>query len=124
MKKERKRHEAAFKARVTLEAIKGDKTSSQIASEYGIHSQQVANWKKRLADGVVGVFDKDAPKHAAESFERERTELQSKIGELTMKVDFLVKKVFTALPRSFEQPMPHRRGDIPARAVLHETASR
>ena len=92
MKKTRKRHEAAFKSRVALEAMKGDKTISQIASEYGIHPQQVTDWKKRLADGVIGVFDKDAPKHAAESFERERTELQSKIGELTVKVDFLVKK--------------------------------
>jgi transposase len=94
MKKTRKRHEAAFKARVALEAMKGDKTANQIASEYGIHPQQVADWKKRLADSVVGVFDKDAPKQAAEDFERERTELQSKIGELTVKVDFLVKKWF------------------------------
>ncbi len=92
MKKTRKRHEAAFKARVALEAIKGNKTASQIAGEYGVHPQQVTDWKKTLTDGVVGVFDKDAPKQAAESFERERTELQSKIGELTVKVDFLVKK--------------------------------
>ena len=92
MKKTRKRHEAAFKARVALEAMKGDKTISQIASEYGIHPQQVTDWKKRLADGVIGVFDKDAPKHAAESFARERTELPSKIGEWTVQVDFLVKQ--------------------------------
>lgn len=92
MKKTRRRHDAAFKARVALEAMKGDKTISQIASEYGIHPNQVADWKKVLTEGVAGVFDKDAPKHAEEGFERERTELQSKIGELTVKVDFLVKK--------------------------------
>lgn len=92
MKKTRKRHEAAFKARVALEAMKGEKTISQIASEFGVHPQQVADWKRRLADGVAGVFEKDAPRLAQEGFERERTELQSKIGELTVKVDFLVKK--------------------------------
>ena len=92
MKKTRKRHEAAFKARVALEAIKGNKTVAQIASEYDIHPQQVADWKKRLTDGVAGVFDKDASTGVAEGFERERTELQSKIGELTIKVEFLTKQ--------------------------------
>jgi len=92
MKKTRKRHEAGFKARVALEAIKGQKTVAQIAGEYDLHPQQVTDWKKRLTDGLAGVFDKDACASAAEGFERERTELQSKIGELTIKVDFLTKK--------------------------------
>ena len=90
--KTRKRHEAPFKARVALEAIKGAKTASQIAREYGIPPPQVADGKKVLADGVAGVCDKDAPKPAAESLARARTELHSKIGELTVKVDFPVKK--------------------------------
>ena len=92
MKQKRKRYEAAFKARVALEAIKGNKTISEIASEFGIHPGQVADWKKTLTEGLSGVFDKGAPARAEEGFEQERTELQSKIGELTIKVDFLVKK--------------------------------
>ena len=92
MKQKRKRHEAAFKARVALEAIKGNKTISEIASEFGIHPGQVADWKKTLTEGLPGVFDRGAPAATAEGFERERTELQAKIGELTIKVDFLVKK--------------------------------
>ena len=91
MKQKRKRYEAAFKARVALEAIKGNKTISEIASEFGIHPGQVADWKKTLTEGLPGVFDRNAPAEAA-GFEQERTELQSKIGELTVKVDFLVKK--------------------------------
>ncbi len=92
MKQKRKRHKAAFKARVALEAIKGNKTIGEIASEFGIHPGQVADWKKTLTEGLPGVFDKGAPARAEEGFEEERTELQSKIGELTIKVDFLVKK--------------------------------
>ena len=92
MKQKRKRHEAAFKARVALEAMKGSKTVSEIAGEFGIHPGQVADWKKVLADGLVGVFDKGAPARAQEGFAQERTELQSKIGELIIQVDFLAKK--------------------------------
>ncbi len=58
MKQKRKRHEAAFKARVALEAMKGSKTISEIASEFGIHPGQVADWKKTLAEGLAEVFQK------------------------------------------------------------------
>lgn len=92
MKQKRKRHEAAFKARVALEAMKGNKTISEIASEFGIHPGQVADWKKVLTEGLPGVFDNGAPARADEGFEQERTALQSKIGELTIQVDFLTKK--------------------------------
>ena len=92
MKQKRKRHEAAFKARVALEAIRGNKTMSEIASEFGIHPGQVADWKKTLTEGLPGVFDKGAPAAGEAGFAQERTELQSKIGELTIKVDFLTKK--------------------------------
>jgi transposase-like protein len=92
MKQKRKRHEAAFKARVALEAMKGSKTISEIASEFGIHPGQVADWKKTLSEGLAGVFEKGAPARTEEGFEQERTELQSKIGELTIKLDFLTKK--------------------------------
>ena len=92
MKQKRQRHEAALKARVALEAMQGSKTISEIASEFGIHPGQVADWKKTLADGLPGVFEKSAPARAQEGFAQERTALQSKIGELTIKVDFLTKK--------------------------------
>ena len=92
MKQKRKRHEAAFKARVALEAMKGSKTIGEIASEFGIHPGQVADWKMTLAEGLAEVFQKGVPARAEEGFEQERAALQSKIGELTIKVDFLTKK--------------------------------
>ena len=74
MKQKRKRYDAAFKARVALEAIKGNKTISEIASEFGIHPGQVADWKRTLTEGLPGVFDRDAPARVEEGFEQERTE--------------------------------------------------
>ena len=91
MKKTRKRYEAALKARVALAAMKGNNTVAQIAGDEDLHPPQVAAGKKRLTDGVAGVFKRDASTRAAEGFARERTELQSKIGELTIKVDFPTK---------------------------------
>jgi transposase len=83
MKAKRKRYDAAFKARVGLEALKGQRTTQQIAAEFQVHPTQVSEWKKTLSEGIGLPF---------EDFEREREQLHSKIGELTIKVDFLEKK--------------------------------
>jgi len=92
MKATRRRHDATFKARVALEALKGIKTVQQIAKEYEVHPAQVADWKKTMQERLANVFDRDGAANVAGDFEREREELHSKIGELTIKVDFLEKK--------------------------------
>lgn len=92
MKSKRRTHDAAFKARVALEALKGVKTIQQIAKEQGIHPGQVSDWKKTLQEGLVGVFEGGAAGSAPEDFEAERGALHSKIGELTVKLDFVTKK--------------------------------
>ena len=92
MKATRRRHDATFKARVALEALKGIKTVRQIAKEYEVHPAQVSDWKKTMQECLAQVFDREAAANAAGDFEREREELHSKIGELTIKVDFLEKK--------------------------------
>ena len=92
MKAIRRRHDAAFKARVALEALKGIKTIQQIAKEYEIHPVQVSDWKKTMQERMSSVFDRGAGTTVAEDFEREREALQSKIGQLTIEVDFLEKK--------------------------------
>lgn len=104
MKAKRKRHDPEFKARVALEAIKGIKTVQQIAVDFDVHPVQVSEWKKKLSTQAGSVFDngKEAPR---EDFEAERSELHSKIGELTVRLDFVVKKskqlgVWSALPNS------------------------
>ena len=92
MKAKRKRHDAGFKARVALEALKGIKTIQQIAKEYDVHPVQVSDWKKIMQERMGNVFDRDAGVSAAGDFDLERDRLRSKIGELTIYVDFLEKK--------------------------------
>jgi transposase-like protein len=91
MKAKRRRHDGAFKARVALEAMKEDKTIHQIAKENDVHPTQVTEWKKMLAENIAGVFE-GGKRAGKEDFETERERLHSKIGQLTVEVDFLEKK--------------------------------
>lgn len=92
IKAKRRRHDAQFKSRVALEALKGVKTIQQIAKEFDIHPVQVSDWKKTLQERVASVFERGAGETAGGDFEQEREALHSKIGELTVKLDFVTKK--------------------------------
>jgi transposase-like protein len=92
MKAQRKRHDAAFKARVALEALKGIKTIQDIAQEYEVHPGQVSAWKATLLESLPQAFEKGAGKGGERDLDRERADLHAKIGELTVKLDFLEKK--------------------------------
>ena len=81
-----KKYTAKFKASVALEAIKGDKTISQIASEYGIHPQQVRNWRKEFISKSHLVFERDKDTTRLES---ELEKAYKKIGQLQVEIDFL-----------------------------------
>jgi transposase len=86
MRKPRRNHSAAFKARVALEAIRGEKTVAEIAAHHEVHATQVTAWKTQLLEKAAGIFGGDAL--AADGRERIR-ELHEKIGELTVERDFL-----------------------------------
>jgi len=92
MKAKRRRHQAEFKARVALEALKGIKPIQIIAKEFDVHPVQVSDWKKQLQERLAGAFAQDSGPGHAEDFDQERTLLHSKIGQLSMEVDFLRKK--------------------------------
>jgi putative transposase len=86
-----RQHEAAFKAKVALEAVKGEKTIAQISSEFGIHPNQIRQWRRHLLEVLPDVFS-DRRKKA----DRERNELEDElyrqIGQLKVELEWLKKK--------------------------------
>jgi len=90
--KKRKSYSKEFKARVALDAIKGQKTVSELASEYGIHTNQIGQWKKNLLDGAAELFARGRD-HGAEAHEAERDRLYQQIGKLQVEVEWLKKTV-------------------------------
>jgi len=87
----RKRHDASFKARVALEAVKGEKPISQLASEYGVHPNQIGQWKKRLLQDLPSLFS-DNRKCEEKDGEALAAELYRQIGQLKVELDWLKKK--------------------------------
>lgn len=87
----KKKFDGAFKAKVALEAIKGEKTITQIASEYGVHANQIGQWKKRLLEELPGLFS-DRRKREEKEGAAETDELYRQIGQLKVELDWLKKK--------------------------------
>ena len=84
----RKQHKPEFKARVALEAMKGEQTVGELASRFGVHPTMIHQWKKALVEGAAEVFERG--RTPAEPVDAGRIkELHAKIGELTVERDFL-----------------------------------
>jgi transposase-like protein len=79
-----------FKAKVALEALRGDKTIQEIAARHKVHPNQVSSWKRQAMDGLGEVFSNGAD-HARRDFETEVHDLHAKIGQLTVERDFLAR---------------------------------
>ena len=91
MKRMRKSFDGQFKAKVALEAIKGEKSVSQIASQYKIHANQIRQWKQHVLDELPGLFSRKREKSQAEADEL-LAELYRQIGKLNVELDWLKKK--------------------------------
>jgi transposase len=86
-KRSRRTHSPAFKAKVALAAVKGEKTLAELAHQFDVHPNQIATWRSQLLEGAAGVFgaDKSEAKEAVVDLKA----LHAKIGELTLENDFL-----------------------------------
>jgi transposase len=91
MKRKRKKYSAEFKAKVALEAIKGEETVQQLASRYGVHPTMITRWKKELVENAPELFGKGARKD--KDIQTQIEELYRQIGQLKVERDFLAKKV-------------------------------
>lgn len=89
--RQRRSFSAEMKARIALEAIKGQKTIQEIASHYGVHPSQVTNWKRQAIHGVPTLFT-DRRSQPDTSEEALKAELYQQIGQLQVELDWLKKK--------------------------------
>jgi transposase-like protein len=91
MKSMHKRFDSAFKAKVALEAIKGEQTLAEIASHYGVHPSQISQWKKQVLAGLPSLLDRKHKQDKSNENQAE-SELFEEIGRLKVQVDWLKKK--------------------------------
>ena len=88
MARKRRPHAAGFKAKVALAAVRGVKTTSELASEFSVHPTQIAKWKKQLLDGSAEIFWRNGSSRA-DDFRQREAELDQQIGKLQMPLFFM-----------------------------------
>lgn len=91
MTRKRRSFDAQYKARVALEAIREEKTLSEIASQYGVHPQRIAAWKKEALSRLAELFQEGRPRGASDQEELVAA-LYQQIGKLKVELDWLKKK--------------------------------
>jgi transposase-like protein len=85
----RRNHTSAFKAKVAMAALKGDRTLAELAQAFDVHANQIVQWKNQLQDGAAGVFGPGSRATEPNTPVADIKALHAKIGELTLENDFL-----------------------------------
>ncbi len=91
MARQRKQYTGAFKAKLALEAIKGQRTVQELATAHGVHPSQITTWKKQLLASAEDIFSGARERREA-SDEQEKDELYRQVGKLQVELDWLQKK--------------------------------
>ena len=87
----RTNYSASFKAKVALEALRGEHTLSELAATYEIHPTLITKWRRQAVEGLVDIFSVGGRRDKDGAHEAEIKELHAKIGQLTVEKDFLQK---------------------------------
>jgi transposase len=87
----RKRYDNTFKAKVVLESLKNEKTIAELASDYGVHPNQITQWRKQALEDLPTLFSSNQAKKD-KAYEEEKEELLKQIGQLKVEVEWLKKK--------------------------------
>jgi transposase-like protein len=88
----RKKFEAVLKAKVAIEALRGEKSLAELSSEFGVHPNQISKWKQDLIQGAAELFTKES-KENVNLLEEEKDKLFKNIGKLQVENDWLKKKL-------------------------------
>ena len=99
MSRERRKHSPAFKAKVALEAMKGEQTVAELAGRFEVHPKQIQTWKKALVDGAAVIFDHGNGTNAnkdkgqkSKNNDAPVSRLYQQIGQLKVERDFLAER--------------------------------
>ncbi|MBF0437177.1 MAG: transposase [Magnetococcales bacterium] len=93
MSTQRKQHKPEFKAKVAIAALRGDETTSQLSSRFGVHSTMISGWKRTLVEDAASLFEKAGRIDDRKDLEATIDELYRQIGQLKVERDFLSKKL-------------------------------